>query len=571
MKRKLTTFLLTTLMTLTLSSCDLFNEKPITGTLTISNSLDISEVSIGDELVFSAKLDNKDIPNSDVRWSSTNETLASVDTYGNFIARAKGQVKVKAVLKENIKITAFYTVDILTKSQVVNGIEVISSNGTFLEVGEESNLTTKALPTYVDCEAVYTNSNNEVISLSEGKIKALQTGKSTIRATSVKNDKLIHELEIEVVNNKGFEKVDTSSKVSAQDLGTANGSGPLSANGDSKVLIVPVQMKEAQEWTPAMLVNLENAMFGKSEDTSWESVSSFYYKSSYGNLNINGEIADVFHVDKTVNELNAMNANYYSQTRHTVYIAEAFYDQADADLLKEYDTDGDGYVDAVYFIYSNPYDGVNFWAWVWWMKSYFTSNVNKPGINTHMWASYKFIQDGYGASGIDAHTFIHETGHILGLDDYYDYGSDSRAPLSPAGGVDMMDYNITDHSSYSKFALNWTKPYYVDGSLSTTKITINSFTDTGDFILLKSDWNRSALDEYILIELFTPTGLNEKDSLEPYPSSRLQGFNTPGIRIYHIDSRAGRFNYRGADYGFAEYTDNPIANGYYGIVGNSGL
>jgi len=46
-------------------------------------------------------------------------------------------------------------------------------------------------------------------------------------------------------------------------------------------------------------------------------------------------------------------------------------------------------------------------------------------------------------------------------------------------------------------------------------------------------------DEYILVEFYTPTGLNKKDSQSYYPGStiKLQGFSEYGIRIFHVDAR----------------------------------
>ena len=53
--------------------------------------------------------------------------------------------------------------------------------------------------------------------------------------------------------------------------------------------------------------------------------------------------------------------------------------------------------------------------------------------------------------------------------------------------------------------------------------------------------NHSPFDEYLLIEFYTPTGLNEKDSLAKYAGVYPQMFQTNGIKIYHIDSRLGYY------------------------------
>ena len=71
---------------------------------------------------------------------------------------------------------------------------------------------------------------------------------------------------------------------------------------------------------------------------------------------------------------------------------------------------------------------------------------------------------------LDTHTYIHETGHFLGLNDYY---SDTPT-YSPIGKHDMMDANVGDHNSYSKMLLGWTKPYLVTGNGT---IDLNEFYD----------------------------------------------------------------------------------------------
>ena len=37
----------------------------------------------------------------------------------------------------------------------------------------------------------------------------------------------------------------------------------------------------------------------------------------------------------------------------------------------------------------------------------------------YCFASMDFMFEGYGKTGLDAHTYIHETGHAMGLNDYY--------------------------------------------------------------------------------------------------------------------------------------------------------
>jgi hypothetical protein len=105
--------------------------------------------------------------------------------------------------------------------------------------------------------------------------------------------------------------------------------------------------------------------------------------------------------------------------------------------------------------------------------------------------------------------------------------------------------------------LGWIKPYVVTGAAS---LTLRPSETTGEAILLPTStsstaWNGSAFDEYILMEYYTPTSLNEKDSTAAYPDNKAQGFQQPGVRIYHVDARLAKVS--GST--FVSYADKPIS------------
>ncbi len=161
-----------------------------------------------------------------------------------------------------------------------------------------------------------------------------------------------------------------------------------------------------------------------------------------------------------------------------------------------------------------------------------------------MWLSYEFIHEGYGNNAIDAHTFIHEMGHILGLDDYYCYdsyeeGYGGNYPWNCAGELDMQSYNVGDHNIYSKFSLGWLEPKWIKES---GEVKLRPSNQYGDAILLKDSWNGTIFDEYILIEFYTPEGLNEKDATSQY-SGRDKMYSQSGLRIYHVDARLANLTY----------------------------
>ncbi len=342
--------------------------------------------------------------------------------------------------------------------------------------------------------------------------------------------------------------------------------------GDLDILVIPVTFGSSssldEEEKELVRKDIAYTFFGQSSETGWESVSSYYYKSSYGKLNISGVVAPWYEIDKTARQFEKISPepSIYALNNAVEWYKNNF------DDISRFDKDNDKVIDAVWLIYDLPYNYST--SDVWWAYTYWNFNNDNVGNGkdylayTYAWASYDFLYEGrYGGIGSlkgDAHTYIHETGHILGLDDYYDY--DSRQ--SPAGVLDMMDGNIGDHNSYSKMTLGWTNPIYVNGS---TSISLRPFEEYGDFILLKDDWNNSPYDEYLLIEYYTPTGLNKKDSTSAY-YGRPKLFTENGIKIYHIDSRIGKYSYDSySGYGyFEEYVDTVYeTNSYYSQIAHS--
>ena len=174
----------------------------------------------------------------------------------------------------------------------------------------------------------------------------------------------------------------------------------------------------------------------------------------------------------------------------------------------------------------------------------------------------------------DAHTFIHETGHLFGLVDYYPKGIDNdvaKNVLEPTGEIDMMDCSMGDHSALSKMFLDWARPYHVNDSCT---IHINSLINKGDLILINDNWNGSVFDEYYLIELYSPFGLNSYDVTNGVViNDKVVTLPVlPGIKIYHVDARLGYFVSKTgtdskADTAFSHYC-NEIHTGTAADFGN---
>ena len=137
--------------------------------------------------------------------------------------------------------------------------------------------------------------------------------------------------------------------------------------------------------------------------------------------------------------------------------AKWYFDNNSSDSRRNYDKDGDGYLDGVMLIYGAPdYSCLendnysNLWAYCYWVQEESEKNTTNPGSNAFFWASYDFMyssdksrtrtgKTNYGGGdtshcNIDAHTYTHEMGHMFGLEDYYDYSGQ----FQPAGGFSTL-------------------------------------------------------------------------------------------------------------------------------------
>jgi M6 family metalloprotease-like protein len=300
--------------------------------------------------------------------------------------------------------------------------------------------------------------------------------------------------------------------------------------GRQKMLVIPVDFADypssmLPEGTDGSLEVLRNAFFGINKNNHWRSVAGFYNESSYGKLILDGKVTDWYRSSKLAATIR--NSSSKSQTVRDIYNgALSWYQEKYGDLASYY-TDGDTSKSVpVYLVYSHPSETGSdardkmFWA--------FTIN-QKPTLTC--WSSYSLTYLTEGRP--DTHTYIHEVGHLLGLDDYYNTDGEI---YGPTGRADMMDYSIGDHTGYSKMLLDWTRPYVVTG---TTEITIRPFYNSGDLILIKDNWNGTAMDEYLMLEFYSPNGLNGHDSrMANYDPQLMQN---AGLKVYHVDSRLAYF------------------------------
>ena len=354
---------------------------------------------------------------------------------------------------------------------------------------------------------------------------------------------------------------------------------PLS--GSPKLLIIPIWFSDSLNFiVPAkkesVREDIEKAYIGNKEDTGWNSVKSYYETESQNKITLNATVTDWYEVNTSYTEY--ADESKVSATISLVKKAsDAYFTNHTSDKRKNYDSNGDGYLDGVMLIYAAPdYDSLqnqsykNLWAYCYWTGA--NSSKTNPSANVFFWASYDFMYGGnaldktgthYGRGftrngvKVDTHCFIHEMGHVFGLEDYYDYSSFG---YNPAGGFSMQDMNVGGHDPYSVISYGWADPYIPDKSMT---ISLRDFQSSHDVILLANHAvSDSPFDEYLLLEYYTPTGLNKHDSENAYRYYYPQGPSVGGIRLWHVDARL-------VSYITGEMTTHPSDGGIYHALSNS--
>ena len=473
---------------------------------------------------------------------------------------------------------------------------VTIKSSTTLDINDTETLTATILPSNATERTITWSSTNTSVATvtSAGVVTAKAAGSTTIKATYKTSATTSSYASCAVTVNQPqpSKLVKTSLKYNYDDY-ISNSAWPLDncpLNGSPKLLIVPVWFTDSGSYISSskkesVRSDIEKAYLGTTSETGWHSVKSFYEEESKGTLTLSGTVTEWYNTNQSSSTYQSENSGANATVNLATSAVNWYFSNNTNEKKSDYDTNNDGYLDGVMLIYAHPdYSASsqqynNFWAYCYWLQPDNPGTVSSPVPNVFFWASYDFMYDSSNAAShtgsssaatgdcshcnIDAHTFIHEMGHVLGLEDYYDYYD---TDLVPAGGFSMQDWNMGGHDPYSVMGYGWADPYI---PTTTTTLTINDFQSSHDVILLSNHTVDSPFDEYILVELYTPTGLNQLDSQYDY-ANYDHGPQTTGVRIWHVDSRLTPLNNDGESFSESLITNpNSAKNGCTLAMSNS--
>ena len=344
--------------------------------------------------------------------------------------------------------------------------------------------------------------------------------------------------------------------------------------GSPKVLVIPVEFSDCTAQSKGYSIEKIKAAFEKGGKTDYFSVYDYYFKSSYGKLDLDITVVDSwFMPSKTSTYYATQTIDYYGEQVEAgdqMVMDEALAELAKTMDLSEFDSDGNAIIDAIVLVTTLEINSevTYYWAYRYWNiytdEDDYYYEYDGVSANDYLWAPYQFLYETYDELGntvydesvMNTYTFIHEFGHVLGADDYYDtsYSSD----YGPMDGADIMDGMAGDHNAYTKFNYGWLTASRLVVAEESVTLTLEAFHKNGDTIIIANNWDDDlgAYQEYYVLAYYKSVGLNDETLDAHY-------FSRDGVVVYHVNA-----SLYGEDYGDTTYydvynnnTDGSDANG----------
>jgi M6 family metalloprotease-like protein len=300
----------------------------------------------------------------------------------------------------------------------------------------------------------------------------------------------------------------------------------LPSKGNPKILTILISFADhsniySQEY-------IRERLHGSSSDGyPYDTMRNYYLRSSYNQLDVGGNVLGWYKTSYTRGEVAPDDAEMNSETRvkreNLIKEALTYFDNQGHDFA-QYDNNGDGFIDYFLVVWTGP-NGE--WASFWWAFniSFYDSAFQLDGKRflNYSWQPEKMSSE----PSFGLKTIIHETGHSLGLPDYYDYDAD-RGPDGGVGDIDIMD-GKGDHNCFSKFMLGWIDPVLITDS--TQALQLKPSGTSQDAALLLNMFNvNNPYTEFFMVQ-------------NRYPVGNDTGHSHPGLVIWHVDATLDNYGF----------------------------
>ncbi len=302
------------------------------------------------------------------------------------------------------------------------------------------------------------------------------------------------------------------------------------STGDVKLLVLPIAFPDypdyAESYDEQALEDKYFAEYDPSLPIGELSVKGFYEWSSYGKLNFTGEVLPVYTASEpsTYYENNTLFGQDVSRKNKLIIEAINYYIKEGILDLSEYDSNVDGYVDAMAYKFLRPTEYTLDWWGILCTLNGHDFDGTKIGV--------------YTQSGItsDVGTDIHELGHSLGLlDNYGDHNCVIDYSLGELMTNDSVYINV-----YYKWLLGWIEPKILTNENSpeeTVELTaVESYTENSKneckAVVLAPDPSLLPFTEFFIAE-YRIGGVTDKYGHPKIFTNNRRGV---GLVIWHCNT-----------------------------------
>ncbi len=295
----------------------------------------------------------------------------------------------------------------------------------------------------------------------------------------------------------------------------------MPTTGNVKILAILIEFKGSSHINTQQIIH--NRLFGNGDPSEmpYESLTKYYERSSYRKLDLSqGNTLDWYTVKSGFPDYEGFAWESISKISEEIIKEALKYHKNQGHDFNQYDGNGDGNIDYLIVVAAGSNEnagGFSSFRTQDFLDSQF--KINDVGLSKYVWIWEE--SDSRKTSANMVQLAIHETGHMLGLPDYYD--SSRVGPDGGVGGFDVMASNNWDHNCFSKWKIGWITPTVV--SSGTQNLTLRASGQWEDCIVI---WPEFELDdmfgEFFLVQ-------------NRYPLGNDIGIPGEGLIIWHVDAQ----------------------------------
>ena len=287
--------------------------------------------------------------------------------------------------------------------------------------------------------------------------------------------------------------------------------GLMPSKGEVDVLVIMVEFQDIKHDSAHSNEYVENLFFSDSDELLYggipASLTKYYENASYGQLKLSGDVYGWYTAEH--------ERSYYGREDLELPGDDVLFQEVvtalDGEIdYSQYDSDDDGYIDGIYLMYAGANEGWGsaFWTYV---SDCATEDLVLDGVNLR---KFCFFNEYEGSN-----TLSHETGHLLGLMDYYDYDKGAYGNVFGTS-YSLMSGNYGELDELSKILLGWVVPQKVTQDSELSLRPINEYAD----VAIVYPAGNASSRTFFLVESYSC----EKNNFDC--------FAEPGLRVYRVNT-----------------------------------